>query len=173
MTDPNTGSDLVTVNTPRGEKHLPRLTPSDMLRLKNRIRKERKDDLRANIKETGITGETACRMLNEFDSRPVDRFDVVTYGLLPEGVAEVVPMAWLHTYGPLPATEDEYAQALNRAKAEVEAWGMSPKEMALAAAGVLYVELRPVEKTEGQASPPLPESVPDSPTSTTSATRAA
>ena len=171
MTDPNNGSKLVPLPTDDGEKQLPKLSPSDMLRLKNRIQRERKDELRANIKEMGIAADVAVKMLNEFDSRPVDRYDVISYGLLPEGMLEILPMAWLRTYGPVPTDEGEYAEALRKAKGEIDTWRFSLNNAAIAAAGCMNVALKAKaeEKTQEGGSVPLaPSGGNDSPTSTTS-----
>jgi hypothetical protein len=49
MIDEKTGSELVTVNTSAGERHLKRLAPADWVKLSNTLRATRKAELRAEL----------------------------------------------------------------------------------------------------------------------------
>jgi hypothetical protein len=49
MTDPQTGSELVIVNTPAGERQLKRLSPADWVKLSNTLRATRKAEIRAEL----------------------------------------------------------------------------------------------------------------------------
>ena len=85
MTDEKTGSELVTVNTPAGERHLKRLAPADWVKLGNTLRASRKAQLRAELAAAKASADDTKRSLDEFDRRPVKYRDVEAFINTMEG----------------------------------------------------------------------------------------
>lgn len=85
MIDEKTGSELVTVNTPAGERHLKRLSPADWVKLGNTLRASRKAGLRAELAAGKASADETRKALDEFDRRPVRYADVERFVNTLEG----------------------------------------------------------------------------------------
>lgn len=85
MTDPTTGSKLVTINTSAGEKQLKKLAPADWAKLGNIFRSGRKASLQGELMAAKTPPEETKKALDEFDRRPVRYRDVEAYVNTLEG----------------------------------------------------------------------------------------
>jgi hypothetical protein len=77
-TDPNNGSTTVIAPLMEGgTRSMRKLSPGDFVALANFIAEPRRKALEANAQAAGYTGKELFERLNDFDSRPVLRADVV------------------------------------------------------------------------------------------------
>lgn len=105
--DPKNGTRDAVLNLPGGgELRLPRLAPSCVVKLANKITADRKSKLRANLEEAGVDPEKRLRLLNEFDSRPIRRSDIVGAIDEPAIQAEVLRLALSRQQGKEATNED-------------------------------------------------------------------
>ena len=140
--NPETGSEYVVVKAAkydtdgkiigREDKNLDKLWPSDMMRLANQLTKMRREKLERNIEVSKMPWEEAFERLNAFDSRPIDRGDVTAWGILPDGVCEVLKASLKHQN---PSADDATLQA------EVDKLALNQIFAVRAAAGCLDIIL--------------------------------
>lgn len=165
MTDPTNGSKLVTVQTPAGERHFPRLSPSDWLRLGNALAAARKQQRRAELQAEGAAPDAVKKELAEIDRRPVRYWDAERYVNDLAGSYEVIRLSLSREKGS-PATE-----------ADVDALGLHPVEWLDVAAELAGLNVgTPAEGGAGGASPLPPAgegSPPQTSTGGSSATESA
>src|SRR4051812_16609678 len=76
MTDPSTGAECVTINTPAGERLLKPLTPADWVTLGNMLRISRKARARADMEDEGRPWPDIKAALDAIDKAPVSYRDV-------------------------------------------------------------------------------------------------
>jgi hypothetical protein len=153
-TDPNNGSRTVAaLLLDGGTIDLQKLTPSDFVALANFIVKPRREKLEANAKAAGYTGKELFERLNEFDSRPITRAEIIDAVKLPDVQAEV------------------FRRSLARQKPDatiddVDALGIDMDEGYRLALSLLHIPVRvtaaPATPPKGGA-PPLPVAAPSPP----------
>jgi hypothetical protein len=90
MTDPNNGASI------RMIAGIPcrRLSPCSWVKLANLITEHRRPQVQANAAASGIDADKANQQLNEFDSRPTTRADVIDFAFLPPGIQTVYLLAF-------------------------------------------------------------------------------
>jgi hypothetical protein len=139
-TDPNNGSRTVAaLLVDGGTLDLQKLTPSDFVALANFIVKPRREKLEANAKAAGYTGKELFERLNEFDSRPITRAEIIDAVKLPDVQAEVFRRSVART------------QAKDATLDDVDALGIDMDEGYRLALSLLHI---PVRVTAAPATPP-------------------
>ena len=127
MTDPNTGSRLVTVQTPAGERHLRKITPADWIRLGNTFVASRRDAKRLDLSPDGspLTAEQR-KELEDIDRRPVEYSDVVQFVNTMHGQHAALALSAAHLLPPDPKrSPSETAELVD---AELDALGLEPNQ---------------------------------------------
>jgi hypothetical protein len=98
--NPLNGSREVVSNLPDGgEIRLPKLSPSDVVALANRISSKRKDELRRNLEDAAVPPGERLKVLNEFDARPVRRSDLIMAASDPGVQLEMLRLSLSRQFG--------------------------------------------------------------------------
>lgn len=141
MTDPKTGSTLYPLTLADGTvKHLPRLRPSDIRRLRNALHEERRAAVLKNAEDTiGKNNELVLKQLHEHDSRIIGRGDTIEWALSPNGMPMALALSWVQTYKPPAKDEEELKVLVNRAVAEIDEWDVGNKALVDAVAAIFNV----------------------------------
>jgi hypothetical protein len=155
-TDPNNGSRTVAaLLIDGGTIDLQKLTPSDFVALANFIAAPRREKLEANAKAAGYTGKELFERLNEFDSRPITRAEIIDAVKLPDVQAEVFRRSVART------------QAKDATLDDVDALGLDMDEGYRLALSLLHIPVRVTTPTTPTAptggAPPLPVAAPSPP----------
>lgn len=94
MIDPQTGSTPVRVTSATGEERMiPKLSPRQIIALGNEITEGRRAKLKQNCIDASVAADAMAEKLNEFDSRPVTRIDMLNY------IGTIVGQAHVAAYG--------------------------------------------------------------------------
>lgn len=130
--NPTQLSEPVRLNREGGDAlEFARLSPTQVLKLRDRFRLVRKAQLLESITLSGITGAESVKILNQFDARRIPQSAVIEWVNTMEGQYEAILLSLQQKPG---ISEDQAAE-------QFAAMNMGEDDMLTVAAGVLNLEL--------------------------------